>query len=63
MGFKCPLVMNFNLGYRYQKHEGGFMFRAGFTPYVQLYRISQRQFNNNFNTFRYWGGVTFGYAF
>jgi hypothetical protein len=39
------------LGYRYQPRDGGFLFRAGYTPV----------FNKDFVF--HWGGVSFGYGF
>jgi hypothetical protein len=38
------------IGYRYQKPEGGFVFRAGLTPIFDLENIGP------------WAGVSFGYA-
>ncbi len=43
---------HFILGYRYQKNEGGLMFRIAYTPLLE------------FNTdFQHWGGLSVGYAF
>ncbi|MDX1671436.1 MAG: hypothetical protein R3211_03785 [Balneolaceae bacterium] len=39
------------VGYRYQKPEGGFLFKIGFTPLT------------NFDVFLPWGGISLGYAF
>lgn len=38
------------IGYRYQPVHGGFLFRAGLTPFYS-------------NGFMLWGGLSFGYAF
>lgn len=46
------LNANFNLGYRYQKSTGGFLFRCGYTPIYEHYE-----------NYRHWAGVSFGYAF
>ncbi len=43
------------LGYRYQKPDGRFLFRAGFTPFLEL--------GTNFCDFHPSGGGTIGYAF
>ena len=43
---------NGTLGYRFQKSEGGIVFRGGYMPIVE---------NNKY--FRHWAGVSFGYAF
>lgn len=39
------------IGYRYQRPQGGFLFRVGFTPFVP---------NLDFVP---WGGISFGYTF
>ena len=39
------------IGYRYQKENGGFMWRVGFTPF----------FGNG--EFQAWGGISLGYSF
>jgi hypothetical protein len=41
------------VGYRYQKPEGRFIFRIGFTPLYEL----------DGNELQPWGGVSFGYSF
>lgn len=46
------LHSHFNIGYRYQKDKGGFIFRIGYTPIVEFNR-----------TLRHWGGASVGYAF
>lgn len=45
---------SFNVGYRYQPAEGGFLFRIGFTPFVG--------YNDGLRAGPF-GGVSFGYAF
>ena len=40
------------LGYRYQPHDGGLLFRISFTPIFERH-----------NTFMSWGGISAGYAF
>ena len=46
--FQIPAL---RIGYRYQPRKGGFLFRAGFTPFV----VGM--------SFIPWGGVSFGYSF
>lgn len=43
------------IGYRYQKPEGKFIFRAGFTPLMEI--------EDFYREFHPTGGVSFGYAF
>ncbi len=43
---------NFTIGYRYQKKQGGVIFRCSYTPIIELYKH-----------FRHWGGISIGYAF
>lgn len=43
---------NLSMGYRYQQKQGGFFFRAAYTPILEFNR-----------RFRNWGGIAFGYAF
>jgi hypothetical protein len=45
------VIPNFNIGYRYQSEDGGFLFRIGFTPL-----ISSTQFLA-------WGGLSAGFSF
>jgi hypothetical protein len=47
--FLTPLV-----GYRYEEPDGGFLFRASFTPLVRM---------NDFEDVLPWGGLSFGYSF
>ncbi len=42
----------FVFGYRFQRPEGGFIFRIGYNPVFEFYR-----------RFVHWGGLSFGYAF
>ncbi len=44
-------AVSFNIGYRYQPMDGGFLFRATFSPFY---------INSNFIP---WGGLSFGYSF
>lgn len=46
------LSSNLTLGYRYQKKQGGIVFRGGYMPIIE---------NNKY--FRHWAGISFGYAF
>ena len=46
------LSSNLTLGYRYQKTQGGIVFRGGYMPIIE---------NNKY--FRHWAGISFGYAF
>ncbi len=46
------LHANFTIGYRYQKNNGGIIFRCCYTPIIEFYKY-----------YRHWGGVSFGYAF
>lgn len=43
---------NFTIGYRYQKANGGLIFRLCYTPILE-----------NYKTYWHWGGVSIGYAF
>ena len=49
-----PLIIP-SLAYRYQKNEGGFMFRAGFSSIIHINGIS--------STFAPWVDLGVGYAF
>lgn len=46
------LSANFNIGYRYQKSNGGILFRCGYTPFIE-----------NYQRFQHWAGGSIGYAF
>ena len=48
-GLKSLLAFG-RIGYRYQPNNGGFVFRAGFTPIL-------------YPTIAPWGGISFGYCF
>ncbi|WP_202928090.1 hypothetical protein [Cyclobacterium salsum] len=52
-------VVPLRVGYRYQKPEGGFFFRVGYTPFISL------DFNNEgFRKFiPLWGGISLGKSF
>lgn len=59
-------VFNFmyRVGYRYQKPEGGFVFRAGFTPvFGWSDSDAHREEPSTVFTHFPWLGVSFGYAF
>jgi len=43
---------NFTIGYRYQKSDGGIVFRIGYTPII-----------NQNKYFQHWGGISIGYSF
>src|SRR5262245_53289303 len=43
------------IGYRYSNPEGGFVFRAGYTPMFFFQSETQKVFH--------WGGLSFGYRF
>jgi len=43
---------NATIGYKYQKKQGGFLFRAYYTPIFEQYK-----------TIKHWGGLSLGYAF
>ncbi len=49
---KTNLHLNFSLGYRYQKNEGGMMFGISYTPMVEFYK-----------SYRHWVGISVGYMF
>ena len=56
-GFKrtTALLGNYVIGYRYQKTEGGLIFRASYTPFF---------YNDEpFARYEHWGGISVGYAF
>lgn len=50
--------LTMTLGYRYQKPEGGFLFRAAYTPILSVYR----QIAEN-GEFKNWFSLSFGYSF
>jgi hypothetical protein len=47
------------VGYRYQKPEGGFFFRVGYTPIINF----PPRTGGNWSFFPYWAGVSFGKSF
>ncbi|HAH36021.1 MAG TPA: hypothetical protein DEQ87_19360 [Algoriphagus sp.] len=47
------------VGYRYQKPEGGFFFRVGYTPIIDL----PPRTGGNWSFNPYWAGVSFGKSF
>lgn len=56
------------LGYRYQPADGGFVFRAGVTPFFGNFRRDKStsyyvsEYENVFKA-QLWGGISFGYGF
>lgn len=57
------IVLNAHVGYRYQPHTRGFLFRAGFTPYVVISRFTSSKTEIVPTSLWAWGGLSFGYAF
>jgi len=52
---KTELLGNYVVGYRYQKTEGGLIFRVSYTPFF---------YNDEpFARYEHWGGISVGYAF
>jgi hypothetical protein len=56
------------VGYRYQRAEGGFVFRAGLTPFFgkfvhDISRGGYEDVTENVFRFKIWGGISVGYAF
>ncbi|MEB2786427.1 hypothetical protein [Algoriphagus persicinus] len=47
------------IGYRYQKPEGGFFFRVGYTPFF----IVPVRAGKRWSIDPYWAGVSFGKSF
>ena len=48
------LIATINIGYRYQKKDGGFFFRAGYTPFISyLYSVQ----------YQHWAGISIGKTF
>jgi hypothetical protein len=47
------------VGYRYQKPEGGFFFRVGYTPIIHF----PPRTGGNWSFYPYWAGVSFGKSF
>jgi hypothetical protein len=47
------------IGYRYQKPEGGFFFRFGYTPIIDF----PPRTGGNWSLYPYWAGVSFGKSF
>ncbi len=52
-------VIPLRIGYRYQKPEGGFFFRVGYTPFFSVPVRAGRIWSFN----PYWAGVSFGKSF
>jgi hypothetical protein len=48
------IVSTMTIGYRWQPPDGGFLLRAGFTPFI---------FPSEINFFQPWGGISLGYTF
>jgi hypothetical protein len=59
-GRETMLMATVFIGYRYQKPEGQFFFRAGLTP---LYRIYGTEPGDEGNQMITWAGIGVGYAF
>jgi len=51
------------LGYRLQKPDGGFLFRAGFVPMVLLGENNSERVSSDRPSFVPWFGFSFGYSF
>lgn len=47
------------VGYRYQKPEGGFFFRVGYTPIINV----PVRAGKSWSIYPYWAGVSFGKSF
>jgi hypothetical protein len=47
------------IGYRYQKPEGNFLFRIGFTPLINVYDVVGKEFESVI----FLGGMSFGFRF
>lgn len=54
---------SFRMGYRYQKRNGGFFFKAGFTPLYQLFVINPEPKYIDYKKWWPIGGLAFGYTF
>jgi len=52
---KTELLGNYVIGYRYQKAEGGLMFRISYTPF--FYK------DEPFGRYEHWAGISVGYTF
>jgi len=51
------------IGYRYQKPDGRFIWRVGFTPLLQRDRPGGQYYPGApFKIFNYWGGISIGYS-
>lgn len=53
------LFLTGTIGYRYQKPDGRFLFRIGFTPLINIYEPN----NEDFDSFIPLGGISFGFRF
>lgn len=58
-GHKPGVIIPFRLGYRYQKPEGGFFFRVGYTPFIVFH--SQVKNRSSFTWLH--GGLSVGKSF
>lgn len=60
-------LFSYRIGYRYQKPEGGFVFRAGFTPVFAHIFVDNESDTTQGDAKLYtqfpWLGISFGYAF
>jgi len=59
------LISTARLGYRYQRKDGGFFFKAGWTPqFNKAYRFGNSPFPKNYSYFEpIMGGIGAGYTF
>ena len=51
------------IGYRYQRRDGGFFLKVGFTPLYELYVINRDPANIEYPKIRPWAGLGIGYTF
>jgi hypothetical protein len=57
--YRVAAIMPFRLGYRYQKKEGGFFFRAAYTPFIEF----SSHFNIGTHFYLLYGGLSMGKSF
>ena len=50
------------IGYRYQKRQGGFFLKTGFTPFFTIYSKSERQQHNSKGNLMPFLGLALGYT-
>jgi hypothetical protein len=51
---------SFRIGYRYQKADSNYLFRFGFTPFIEYEKFPNGQ---TFIDFHPWAGIAYGYSF